>query len=230
MGHLNFLSDSIQRDLGQVDYQFTWDYMKKFTDQRHADTPDEFWSVIHPPVYTLGQTGRYEHLLHPDPAIPVVHSDRGGQVTYHGPGQRVIYLLVDLRRLGVHVRQLVTSCEQALILTLAALQIPAYTRDKAPGVYTGDKKIASLGFRIRQGCSYHGLALNVAMDLRPFEQINPCGFPGLCMTDVRHELRTDRTSEHLQNVCSWDNAQLMQFCTQLLLQHLQTLLGYSKNG
>jgi len=157
--------------------------MQAFTDARDEGTRDEFWLVEHPPVFTLGQAGREEHLLDPG-AIPVIRTDRGGQVTYHGPGQLVAYVLVDLRRLGLGVRQLVTRIEQSVIALLAGYGVQGRARPDAPGVYVGERKIASLGLRVRRGCSFHGVSLNVDMDLSPFSRINPCGHPGLEVTQL----------------------------------------------
>lgn len=164
--------------LGRVDYAPTYQAMLDFTASRTAETPDELWIVEHPPVYTLGQAGKPEHILR-DVGIPTVKIDRGGQVTYHGPGQVVIYLLLDLSRLKIKVRELVTAIEQAVIDLLAAHGVTAERRDGAPGVYVGPAKVAALGLRIRNGCSYHGVSLNVDTDLSPFQAINPCGYPGL---------------------------------------------------
>ena len=152
--------------------------MQDFTATRTAETPDEIWIVEHPPVYTLGQAGKPEHILK-DVGIPIVKIDRGGQVTYHGPGQVVVYLLLDLTRLKIKVRELVTAIEQAVIDLLAQYGVTSERRDSAPGVYVGEAKIAALGLRIRNGCSYHGVSLNVDMDLSPFAAINPCGYAGL---------------------------------------------------
>ena len=171
------------RQLGRADYEPTWLAMQEFTAARTPETPDELWVVEHPPVFTLGQAGKPEHLLR-DVGIPVVRIDRGGQVTYHGPGQVVIYLLLDLQRLKIKVRELVTAIEQAIIEALADFAITAERRTGAPGVYVGDAKIAALGLRIRNGCSYHGLSLNVDMDLSPFSAINPCGHAGLRVTQT----------------------------------------------
>jgi len=157
--------------------------MQDFTANRTAETPDEIWIVEHPPVYTLGQAGKPEHILR-DIGIPIVKIDRGGQVTYHGPGQVVIYLLLDLARLKIKVRELVTAIEQAVIDLLARHGLTAERRDGAPGVYVGEAKIAALGLRIRNGCSYHGISLNVDMDLSPFAAINPCGYAGLMVTQT----------------------------------------------
>ncbi len=157
--------------------------MQAFTDQRSASTPDEIWLTEHPPVFTQGLAGRAEHLLAPGD-IPVVQTDRGGQVTYHGPGQVVAYTLIDLRRAGFGVRELVRRLEQAVIDCVAEAGVQATRRPGAPGVYVGDAKLAALGLRVRRGCSYHGLALNVAMDLGPYARINPCGYAGLAVTDL----------------------------------------------
>lgn len=174
----------IVRDLGRRDYLPTWQAMRAFTDTRTAETPSELWIVEHPPVFTQGQAGRAEHLLHPGD-IPVVQTDRGGQVTYHGPGQLVIYLLVALREPGVGIRGLVSAMEQSIIDLLGARGIAAAARADAPGVYVDGRKIASLGLRVRRGCTYHGLALNVENDLEPFRRINPCGHAGLEVTSTR---------------------------------------------
>ena len=168
----------IVRHLGRVDYAPTFQAMQDFTATRTAETPDELWIVEHPPVYTLGQAGKPEHILR-DVGIPLVKIDRGGQVTYHGPGQVVIYLLLDLPRLKIKVRELVNAIEQAVIDLLAEHGVNAERRAGAPGVYVGEAKIAALGLRIRNGCSYHGVSLNVDMDLSPFAAINPCGYAGL---------------------------------------------------
>ena len=171
------------RRLGEVDYLATWDAMREFTDSRDEATPDNLWLLQHPPVFTQGQAGKAEHLLTPGD-IPVVQSDRGGQVTYHGPGQWVVYLLLDLRRRGMGVRELVTIIEQGIVDLLADHGIESAPRRDAPGVYVAEQKIASLGLRVRRGCSYHGLALNVDMDLEPFGRINPCGYKGLAVTSM----------------------------------------------
>ncbi len=171
------------RNLGRVDYQTAWQRMRDFTDARTAQTADELWMLEHPPVFTLGMAGRLEHVLAPGD-IPVVQSDRGGQVTYHGPGQLVIYTLIDLRRAGLGLRDLVTGLEQSVIRYAAQLGVNAMTRPGAPGVYVEGSKLASVGIRIRRGASYHGLALNVNMDLEPFQRIDPCGYPGLAMIQL----------------------------------------------
>lgn len=177
-------------------YLPTLEAMRAFTASRGPQTPDEIWLVEHEPVFTLGLAGRQEHLLDPG-EIPVVRTERGGQVTYHGPGQVVAYTLIDLRRRGLTVRDLVERIEQAVIELLAAAGVAATRRDKAPGVYLSapggeaGAKIASLGLKVSHGCSYHGVALNAAMDLSPFARINPCGYPGLAVTDLRSQLDGD---------------------------------------
>ncbi|SEI01435.1 lipoyl(octanoyl) transferase [Rheinheimera pacifica] len=168
------------RELGVQDYTTVWQAMQQFTDQRNSNTTDELWLLEHQPVFTQGQAGKEEHLLFPGD-IPVVKVDRGGQVTYHGPGQLMVYVLLDLKRRNMGVRQLVTLLEQVLIQLLSAYGINAYAKLDAPGVYVDGGKIASLGLRVRKGCTFHGLALNVNMDLSPFSRINPCGYAGLQM-------------------------------------------------
>ena len=172
------------RELGRQPYEPVWRAMQAFTDARHDGTADEIWSVQHPPVFTLGQAGKPEHVLAPGD-IPVVPVDRGGQVTYHGPGQIVLYPLLDLRRLGLGVRELVCRIEQALIDVLGDYGVVADRQDGAPGVYVGEAKIAALGLRVRRGRSFHGLAFNINMDLEPFDRINPCGYAGLRVTQLR---------------------------------------------
>jgi lipoyl(octanoyl) transferase len=172
------------RELGNADYEPVWRAMQRFTDTRDSGTADEIWLLEHPPVFTQGQAGKAEHLLFPGD-IPVVQVDRGGQVTYHGPGQLVGYLMLDVRRSGLGVRDLVSRIEQCLIELLASYGVSANARPDAPGVYVNGAKIASLGLRIRRGCSFHGLALNVDMDLQPFHRINPCGMANLPMTQLR---------------------------------------------
>lgn len=169
------------KNLGKADYQPVWQAMKDFTDGREAHTGDELWLVEHPPVFTQGQAGKAEHLLAPG-RIPVVATDRGGQVTYHGPGQLVAYPLLDLRRLKIGVRDLVTKIEQSVVALLAEYGVDSAPKADAPGVYVNGDKIASLGLRVRKGCSFHGVAINVDVDLAPFNQINPCGYAGLNMT------------------------------------------------
>ena len=164
----------VLRQLGLQDYEPCFVAMRDFTDARDADTPDEIWLLQHRPVFTQGQAGKAEHLLDLGD-IPLVQADRGGQVTYHGPGQITVYLLIDIKRRALGVRALVTAMEEAIVDTLATYAITALPRADAPGVYVGQQKIASLGLRVRRGCSYHGLALNVAMDKTPWARINPCG-------------------------------------------------------
>lgn len=199
------------RELGLQPYEPVWRAMQAFTDDRDDSTADEVWCVQHTPVFTLGQAGRPEHVLAPG-EIPVVSVDRGGQVTYHGPGQLVLYPLLDLRRLGVGVRQLVTLIEQAIIDALAAWGVAAERREGAPGVYVGEAKIAALGLRVRQGRSFHGLAFNIDMDLEPYARINPCGYAGLAVTQL--------------NDCS-DRPVAFEEAQAALLERLAGLLGYN---
>jgi lipoyl(octanoyl) transferase len=197
----------VVRTLGLVDYEPTWQRMQAFTAGRGADTADEIWLLEHPPVYTLGIAGRPEHLPRVDNGIPVVRIDRGGQITYHGPGQLVAYLMLDLRRRALSVRPLVRRMEQAVINLLDDYGIAARGDEAAPGVYVGPAKIAALGLRIKRGCCYHGLALNIDMDLSPFHAINPCGYQGLEVTQLRdlgvkdtaHEV-ADKMAAHLLEV------------------------------
>lgn len=202
----------IVRQLGLTDYEPIWHAMQAFTNSRQQDTPDELWLLSHRPVFTQGQAGKAEHLLAPG-QIPVIQIDRGGQVTYHGPGQLVVYLLVDVRRAGIGVRELVSIIEQAIVDTLGCVKISAQPKAGAPGVYVGDAKIASLGLRIRRGCSYHGMSLNVAMDLEPFNRINPCGYQGLQVTQVI-DLAPENNAETL-----------MESMEKLVLQNLILQLG-----
>jgi len=169
---------------GRIDYRQAWRDMQAFTDARDAHTPDELWLLEHPPVFTLGRNGKDEH-VHDPGNIPVIRADRGGQVTYHGPGQLIAYCLLDLRRRRLGVQSLVQTLEQAVIDLLAEHGITGARRNKAPGVYVEDRKIAALGLRVRRGCSFHGLALNVDMDLAPFARIDPCGYEGLEVTQLR---------------------------------------------
>lgn len=192
------------RMLGIAGYETTWRAMQDFTARRDANTRDEIWLLQHPPVYTLGLAGKPEHLLRADTGIPVVKIDRGGQITYHGPGQLVAYLLLDLKRRGLGVRPLVRKMESAVINLLDGYGIPARYRADAPGVYVNDSKIAALGLRVKNGCCYHGLALNIDMDLSPFDAINPCGYAGLKVTQLRdHGVRdtlesvSEKLTQHL---------------------------------
>jgi len=182
----------VVRSLGQQDYEPLWRRMQRFTDERTADTPDELWFTEHPPVFTLGLNASREHLLAPGD-IPVVQVDRGGQVTYHGPGQLMIYPLFDLKRAKLNIRDLVTALEQSIVDLARDFGIAAQAKKDAPGVYVGGRKIASVGLRIRRGASFHGMALNVDMDLEPFTRINPCGFSDLQVTDLKRlGVRADR--------------------------------------
>lgn len=174
----------IVRRLGLAEYLPTFEAMRRLTAERNEQTPDEIWLLQHPQVFTQGQAGKAEHLLAPGD-IPVIQVDRGGQVTYHGPGQLVAYLMLDLRRLGLGVRELVTAMEQSLVDVLATYGIAAAPKVDAPGVYVNGDKIASLGLRVSRGCSFHGLALNVDMDMSPFWRINPCGYAGLKMVQLK---------------------------------------------
>lgn len=174
----------VVRDLGQVDYASTWQAMSDFTDARTDDTVDELWLLEHNPVYTQGQTGKAEHLL-ASTTIPIVQTDRGGQITYHGPGQLIAYPLLSLKRRGLGVRDMVTLVEESVILLCDHYGIKAYAKKDAPGVYIDDAKVASLGLKVRRGCCFHGVGINIAMDLSPFLSINPCGYQGLEMTQLQ---------------------------------------------
>jgi len=198
-----------------LDYVPVWDAMRAFTAARDAQTPDELWLLCHMPVFTQGQAGKPEHLLRTDD-IPVVQIDRGGQVTYHGPGQLVAYLLLDVRRAGIGVRELVERIEQSVIDVAALHGIVAEGQRKAPGVYVNGAKLAALGLRIRNGCSYHGLSLNIDMDLAPFSRINPCGYAGMAVTQLRDLL----PSGHV-------NASLLQDTAKALTAALAANLGYA---
>ena len=188
------------RDLGLRDYSACWQEMAAFTEARDDASADELWFVQHPPVFTLGKNGKPEHILDAGD-IPVVHSDRGGQVTYHGPGQLVVYTLLDLRRRNLGVRAAVSLLEQSVIDTLAQFGIASKARPEAPGVYVNDAKIAALGLRVRKGCCFHGLSLNIDVDLAPFSRINPCGYQGLAVTrlaDLRADIDFARAQQSLQ--------------------------------
>jgi lipoyl(octanoyl) transferase len=189
----------IVRHLEEADYHDTWQKMRAFTHSRQPDTADEIWFLQHPPVYTLGKNGKAEHLLNPA-EVPVVNVDRGGQVTYHGPGQIVVYTLLDLNRLKIGVRGLVTIIEQTLIELLAGYGVEASAKREAPGVYVNGAKIAALGLRVRKGCSFHGLALNVDMDLEPFSRINPCGYEGLEVTQLKKFVDDVQISDVIENL------------------------------
>ena len=201
------------KSLGLVEYQATWNAMKQFTAERTSETRDEIWLVQHSPVYTQGLAGKPEHLLRRTD-IPVVKIDRGGQITYHGPGQIVAYLLLDLRRWKINVRELVRLMEQAVIDLLAEHSVVAHGSEDAPGVYVGDAKIAALGLKIKKGCCYHGLSFNVDMDLMPFAHINPCGYAGLRVTQAC-ELGITTSINELQ-------AELAQNLVHGLQQHLES--------
>ena len=198
------------RSLGLMAYEPVWKAMSDFTDHRGPETADEIWCVQHPPVFTQGQAGKAEHVLAPGD-IPVVQVDRGGQVTYHGPGQLVVYPLLDLRRIGLGVRELVTLIEQAIIDVLADYGVEAERLDGAPGVYVDGAKVAALGLRVRRGCSFHGLAFNLDLDLEPFDRINPCGFQGLAVTRL-----ADLAEFRFEDV------------ETALLERLAALLGYNE--
>lgn len=213
----------IIRQLGVQPYDTIWHRMREFTDQRTAETIDEIWLVQHPPVFTQGQAGKAEHIL-TKTDIPIVQSDRGGQVTYHGPGQQVMYILVDIKRLKLidklsgnesplSVRDLVTDLEQCVVKTLADYGIEGYPKPDAPGVYIDDKKICSLGLRIRKGCSFHGLAFNIHMDLSPFHTINPCGYAGLEMCQLQDFIDTEITCADV---------------APKLIKHFTDLIGYQQ--
>lgn len=191
----------IIRHLGQVDYETAWREMQCFTDNREPNTPDELWFLEHPPVFTLGRNGRQEH-LHSSGEIPVLQVDRGGQVTYHGPGQLVVYTLLNITRRQLGVQSLVRILEQAVIELCADYGVNAQRRDKAPGVYVDDRKLAALGLRVRKGCCFHGLSLNIDMDLAPFSMIDPCGYRDLEVTQLRNlgiEASTETLTVQLQN-------------------------------
>lgn len=191
----------IQRTLGLVDYPSTFDAQKHFTATRGPDTPDELWLLQHTPVYTLGLAGKAEHLLEAS-TIPLIKIDRGGQITYHGPGQAVVYLLIDLNRRNLKVREQVALMEQAMLDVLAHHGLKAERREGAPGVYVQDAKIGALGLKIARGCSYHGLSLNVDLDLAPFLRINPCGYEGLRSTSLKAEGRTVSTDAVLAQLAA----------------------------
>ncbi|OBX04225.1 lipoate--protein ligase [Gallibacterium genomosp. 3] len=213
----------IIRQLGVQPYDTIWQRMQEFTDQRTAETIDEIWLVQHPPVFTQGQAGKAEHIL-TKTDIPIVQSDRGGQVTYHGPGQQVMYILVDIKRRKLidklsgnesplSVRDLVTDLEQCVVKTLADYGIEGYPKPDAPGVYIDSKKICSLGLRIRKGCSFHGLAFNIHMDLSPFHTINPCGYAGLEMCQLQDFIDTEITCADV---------------APKLIKHFTDLIGYQQ--
>jgi len=209
------------RQLGLQDYQQTHQRMVDFTSHRDEHTQDELWFLQHPKVFTQGQAGKAEHVLMPGD-IPVVQTDRGGQVTYHGPGQLVVYLMVDIKRKDMGPRQLVTAIEDAIVACLQKWQIESAPKADAPGVYVNERKIASLGLRIKQGRSFHGLALNIDMDLEPFHRINPCGYAGMEMTQVKDETEAEfsfeRIAEELQQ----------QLAAKLDFTDVKTCTGFSE--
>ncbi|MDC8830890.1 lipoyl(octanoyl) transferase LipB [Alteromonas gilva] len=210
----------IVRHLGRQPYLPVWHAMQTFTDSRDQHSADEIWLVEHEPVFTQGQAGKAEHVLMPGD-IPVVQVDRGGQVTYHGPGQLVMYLMLNVRRRKIGVRQLVTAMENAVINTLADSRITANARADAPGVYVNEQKVCSLGLRIRKGCSFHGLALNVNMDLEPFQRINPCGYQGMEMTDCARLGGVD-------SIASAATTMLSHLKAELGIAHIQTIEGFNE--
>ena len=220
--NLAITSQLLIRDLATEDYTAVWQAMQQLTDQRDANTLDQLWLLEHQPVFTQGQAGKEEHLLFPGD-IPVVKVDRGGQVTYHGPGQLVVYVLLDLKRRNLGVRQLVTMLEQVLIQLLAGYGIEAYAKPDAPGVYVGEAKIASLGLRVRKGCTFHGLALNVNMDLAPFSRINPCGYAGMQMIQCKDLGGPQTVAEAKQRIVQCFQQQLnvatLQYSTGLNWQN-----------
>lgn len=204
------MSELIVRKLGRRAYDSTWEAMKSFTQARDEATVDEAWLLEHPPVFTQGQAGKPEHILNPGD-IPVVHTDRGGQVTYHGPGQLVVYVLIDLKRLKIGIRDLVRRLEQSVIATLLDYNVTAEARCDAPGVYVNQHKICSIGLRVRRGYSYHGIAFNIAMELEPFSRINPCGFHRLTMTQLANFVPTIEMAE----------------VETKIMTHLQEIFGYN---
>jgi lipoyl(octanoyl) transferase len=211
----------VTRYLGTTEYETTWRAMREFTDSRDQSTADELWVCEHAPVYTLGQAGRREHILNPAD-IPIISTDRGGQVTYHGPGQIIVYCLVNLRRAGFGVRGMVVRLENAVIELLAELGIAAQSRPEAPGVYVDGAKIAALGLRVRKGCSYHGIAFNLQPDLQPFQGIDPCGYKGLEVTSLRHLEVSFDTDPLVKRLVWFITRQIEQAGTA---EHMQQELG-----
>ncbi len=209
------------RALGMVDYSPAWEAMKSLTDSRDENTPDEIWLLQHPPVFTQGQAGKPEHLLFPGD-IPVVQVDRGGQVTYHGPGQLVAYLMIDIKRRAIGARELVTRIEQSIVETLLHYGVSAKARKDAPGVYVEAAKIASLGLRIRKGRSFHGLSLNIDMDMEPFSRINPCGYQG--MEVIQLSQLTAGASEN--GLALQQGSELINDVADKLLGELVAAFGY----
>ncbi len=217
---LNTKRETIIRKLGQQDYLPIWQRMQRFTDTRTPETADEIWLTEHAPVFTQGQAGKAEHILNPDD-IPVVEVDRGGQVTYHGPGQLMMYILLDIRRAKWGVRDLVSALESSIVATLKDYGTLAYPKKDAPGVYVGEKKICSVGLRIRKGASFHGLAFNVDMDLSPFQRINPCGYAGLEMIDCT-SIAGPQSMDEAQN------AVVNYFCDALGINQLVFKEGFNE--
>jgi len=217
MAPMPMATELITRHLGLQNYLPVWRAMQQFTELRNHSSHDEIWMLEHPSLFTLGRAGKTEHLLNPG-NIPVIQIDRGGQVTYHGPGQLVVYLMLDIKRLELGIRQLVEHVEQAIIRLLADYHIDAQARRDAPGVYVAGSKIAALGLRVRRGGCYHGLSLNIDMDLEPFSRINPCGYPDMAVTQVKDLLK------------NWDNHQGKMFkqLSNGLLPYLTDSLGYAK--
>lgn len=210
--------------LGLKYYEPIWRAMQAFTDERDANTIDELWMVQHPPVFTQGQAGKSEHLLNPAD-IPVIQVDRGGQVTYHGPGQIVIYPLIDLKRHKIGIKALVNGIEEALIQTMAEYGVVAKRKEKAPGVYVDGKKIASLGLRVRKGCTFHGLAFNIRMDLEPFSRINPCGYAGLEVIQLS-DLNPDVELEEVQEILIKTLCEILNFTCKMGPAHQKNVTPY----
>ncbi len=212
------MSSVLVRQLGCQDYEPVWRKMQEFTAQRNADTEDEIWLLQHEPVFTQGMNGKPEHILNKN-TIPVVEIDRGGQVTYHGPGQLIVYCLIDLKRKKFGVRQMVTALEEAVISLLKDEGITAAARKDAPGVYVDKAKVSALGLRVKRGCSYHGLSLNVDMDMAPFKQINPCGYEGLEVTQLK-ELGVDSSFSDVEQKL------LQKICEQFSIGNIHQVSGF----
>lgn len=212
------MNSVLVRQLGRQDYEPIWRKMQEFTEQRDADTEDEIWLLQHEPVFTQGMNGKPEHILNKN-TIPVVDIDRGGQVTYHGPGQLIVYCLIDLKRKKFGVRQMVTALEEAVIRLLKDEGITAVARKDAPGVYVDKAKISALGLRVKRGCSYHGLSLNVDMDMAPFKQINPCGYEGLEVTQLK-ELGVDSSFSVVEKKL------LHEICEQFSIENIHQVNGF----
>ncbi len=216
------------RTLGRQPYHRVWQAMRAFTDKRTDDTRDEIWLLEHDPVFTLGQAGKKEHLIAPG-EIPVIETDRGGQVTYHGPGQLVAYCLIDIKRMSLGVRPFVRGIENSLIKLLADYQISAHIKEGAPGVYVDQAKIGSIGLRVRRGRSYHGLSLNVDMSLEPFARINPCGYQNLKMTQIKELWEKSHTNEHTRpNIRTVGQALISSLTQEFEFSKCQYLAGWSQ--